>query len=166
MIDKNLLYNDILFNKIKRTSCILNIDKNNNYIFYKNIIQEKNLKITNITYDEFKNFKEEYKYDFIIFFQLYSEDESKVSIYLEKSKDIIKENRYIILINLLLTSYNYYTYHPFSYIQKYILGKPVYLTILDDSLREVGFKIKNMTRLYSVYILNYPIEYFCVIIEN
>lgn len=166
MIDKNLVYNDILFNKIKRSSHILNIDRNNHYVCNPNIIEEKNLKVTNITYDEFKNFKEEDKYDFIIFFQLYSEDTNKISLYLEKSKYIIKENRYIILINLLLTSYNYYTYHPFSYIQKYILGKPVYLTILDDCLREVGFKIKNMTRLYSVYILNYPIEYFCVIIEN
>jgi len=166
MIDKNLLYNDILFNKIKRSSHILNIYKNNHYTFDANIIQEKNLKVRNISYDEFKNFKEESKYDFIIFFQLYSEDETIVSIYLEKSKDIIKDNGYIMLINILLTSYYHYIYHPFSYIQKYILGKPIYLTIVDDRLRELGFKIKNMTRLYSTYFLNYPIEYFCIIIEN
>ena len=35
--------------------------------------------------------------------------------------EFIKNNGYIILINILLTSYYYYTYHPLSYIQKYIL---------------------------------------------
>ena len=36
MIDKNLLYNDILFNKIKRSSYILNIDKRIVCIVYSN----------------------------------------------------------------------------------------------------------------------------------
>ena len=164
MIDKNLLYNDILFNKIKRSSYILNVDKNNHYIFDETLLKEKNLKVKNINYENI--FKEEDKYDFIIFYQLCSEDDKLISMYLDKSKDIIKNNGYIILINILLTSYYYYTYHPFSYIQKYILGKPIYLTNLDDMLRDNGFKIKNMSRLYSADIFKYPIEYFCIIIEN
>ena len=71
MIDKNLLYNDILFNKIKRSSYILNVDKNNHYIFDETLLKEKNLKVKNINYENI--FKEEDKYDFIIFYQLCSE---------------------------------------------------------------------------------------------
>ena len=164
MIDKNLLYNDILFNKIKRSSYILNVDKNNHYIFDETLLKEKNLKVKNINYENI--LKEEDKYDFVIFYQLCSEDDNLISMYLDKSKNIIKDSGYIILINILLTSYYYYNYHPFSYIQKCILGKPIYLTILDDMLRDNGFKIKNMSRLYSVDVLKYPIEYFCIIIEN
>ena len=44
MIDKNLLYNDILFNKIKRSSYILNVDKNNHYIFDETVLQKKKIK--------------------------------------------------------------------------------------------------------------------------
>ena len=51
MIDKNLLYNDILFNKIKRSSYILNVDKNNHYIFDETLLKEKNLKVKNINYE-------------------------------------------------------------------------------------------------------------------
>ena len=125
---------------------------------------EKKLKVKNINYENI--FKEEDKYDFIIFYQLCSEDDKTISMYLNKSKDIIKDNGYIILINILLTSYYNYNYHPFSYIQKCILGKTIYLTILDDMLRDNGFKIKNMSRLYSTDILKYPIEYFCILIEK
>ena len=168
MIDKNLVYNEILFNKIKNSSHILNIDINTNYIFNENIVKEKKLKIKNLTYNNFEEEKQEKedKYDFIIFYDLCSYEEKLITTYLEKSKEFIKETGFIILINTLLTNYYYYIYHPFSYIQRYVIGKSVYLTTLDDMLKVIGFKIKNMSRLYSRYILSYPIEYFCIILEK
>ena len=38
---------------------------------------------------------------------------------------------------------------------------PDYVTVVS-----YGFKIKNMSRLYSTDILKYPIEYFCILIEK
>ena len=64
MLNKNLIYNDVLFHKIRNSSSILSIDKDNHYNFE---IEEKNLKIKNVTYDEvLKEVKDGNKFDFII----------------------------------------------------------------------------------------------------
>ena len=175
MIDKNLVYNDILFDKIKNFSTILNIDTDNNYMFDKTVIMSKNLTIKNITYNQIENFiKNDYEnedediveFDLIIFYKLLSYSENDINSFLKKLECKLKNGGYIILINMLLTSYYYYIYHPFSYTQSCILGKSVYLTVIDDMLRNIGYKIKNITRLYSIDILKYPIEYFCLIIQK
>lgn len=106
------------------------------------------------------------KFDFIIFYDLLSKNENSIQEFLEKGKKFLKEDGYIILINIIITNYSRYIYHPFSYIQKYIFGKPVYLNHIDDTLKEFGFKIINLTRLYSLNFISFPIEYFCVIIQN
>lgn len=171
MIDKNLVYNDILFDKIKNSSTILNIDTDNHYMFDKTIIMSKNLIIKNITYGQIENFikyedEDDNMFDFIIFYKLLSYDEKDITYFIQKLENKLNIGGYIILINMLLTSYYYYIYHPFSYTQSCILGKAVYLTIIDDMLRNIGYKIKNITRLYSTYILKYPIEFFCIIIQK
>jgi hypothetical protein len=173
MIDKNLIYNDILFDKIKNSSTILNIDTDNHYMFDKTIIMSKNLTIKNITYDQIEKFlkvddtdQEIVKFDFIIFYKLLSYSENDITSFLKNLESKLKIGGYIMIINILLTSYYYYIYHPFSYTQSCILGKSVYLTIIDDMFRNIGYKIKNITRLYSIDILKYPVEYFCVIIQK
>lgn len=174
MIDKNLIYNDILFDKIKNSSTVLNIDTDNHYMFDKTIIMSKNLRIKNITYDQIEKFlkvdendhEDIIEFDFIIFYKLLSYSENDIAYFLEKLEKKLKRNGYIILINILLTSYYYYIFHPFSYTQSCILGKSVYLTVIDDMLRNIGYKIKNITRLYSIDILKYPIEYFCLILQK
>jgi hypothetical protein len=164
MINKNLIYNDVLFHKIRNSSSILSIDKDNHYNFE---IEEKNLKIKNVTYDEvLKEVKDGNKFDFIISYDLFSQDDSIIETCLNNFKDILSINGYIIIINMVLTSYAYYLYHPFSYVQRCLLGKPIYFSVLDDTIRNFGYKIKNIDRLYSIDLLSYPIEFFSVIIGN
>jgi hypothetical protein len=164
MVNKNLIYNDILFNKIKKKSSILNVDKNNPYEFNQEFIKHKNVK-----YLELNNFSDECTdiFDFVILYDLFSQDKNTIEEYLEKSQNILKINGYIILINLVITSYSQYVYHPFSYLQRFIFGNPVYLTTLDDTLKEYGYKIVNMSRLYSIdSIPFYPMQFFCLILKN
>ena len=154
MVNKNLIYNDILFNKLKKKTNILNVGTNQIYNF------------TNVSYTEFVNLKGDEKFDYIIFFDLFSQSDALVKSYLKKSKTLFKENGYVLIINIIITSYSQYTYHPFSYLQTLIYGKPVYLTDIDDMLREDGYKIINMSRLYSInWIPLYPLEFFCLIIK-
>lgn len=166
MINKNLIYNnDILYNKIKNYSYILNIDKCNTHFFTENILKEKNIKIKHSLYTKFFKSYEKEKFDFIIFYDLFSENEKSIEQYLDEGRQLLKKNGYIILINIIITNYSRYIYHPFSYIQKYIFGKSVYLTELDDTLKKFGFRIINLSRLYNVNIITFPIEYFCLIIR-
>jgi len=164
MVNKNLIYNDILFNKIKKKSSILNIDLNNPYKFNQNFVEYKNIK-----YSELNNFTCESSdmFDFIIFYDFFSQNENMLQGYLEKSLNILKDNGYIILINIVITSYSQFIYHPFSYLQRFVFGNPVYLTTLDDRIREYGYKIVNMTRLYSIdSIPLYPIQFFSLILKK
>ena len=154
MVNKNLIYNDILFNKLKKKTNILNVGSNQIYDF------------TNVSYTEFENLEGDEKFDYIIFFDLFSRDDAIVKSYLKKTKNLFKENGYVLIINIIITSYSQYAYHPFSYLQRLIYGKPVYLTDIDDMLREDGYKIINMSRLYSInWIPLYPIEFFSLIIK-
>ena len=165
MVNKNLIYNDILFNKIKKKSSILNVDKNNPYEFDQKFIEEKNIKYKNIKYSDLDEGSE--LFDFVIFYDFFSQNENMLQVYLEKTQNILKTNGHIILINIVITSYSQYIYHPFSYLQKFIFGQPVYLTIIDDTIREYEYKIVNMTRLYSIdSIPFYPIQFFCLILKN
>lgn len=160
MVNKNLVYNDILFNKFKNKSNILNVGIHDVY--------NPKLNFQNITYTEFKNFsiQDDKKFDYVIFFNLLSQNEENVKSYLKKSKTLFKENGYVLVVNIIITSYSQYVYHPFSYLQNFIFGKAVYLTDLDDMLREEKYKIVNMTRLYSInWIPLYPVEFFCFILK-
>ena len=166
MINKNVIYNnDILYNKINHSSFVLNVDKTN-INFNENFLKEKNIQIENSSYSNFFKKEFDFKFDYIIFYDLFSKNENSIQEILEKGKTILKETGYIILINIIITNYSIYIYHPFSYIQKYILGKSVYLNNIDDILKEFGFKIINLSRLYSINLFTFPIEYFCVIIKE
>jgi hypothetical protein len=166
MINKNLIYNnDILYNKINNYSNILIVDINN-VSFDKNVLKEKNIQMENSSYSNFLKKEFDLKFDFIIFYDLFSKNENSIQEILEKGKTILKKTGYIILINTIITNYSRYIYHPFSYLQKYIFGKSVYLNHIDDELKNFGFKIINLTRLYSINLFTFPIEYFCVIIQS
>ena len=166
MINKNLIYNnDILYNKLRKSSYILNIDTINTHFFTENILKEKKIKLKHSSYDNFFKLVEKEKFDFVIFYDLFSQNEKSIQQYLDKGRQLLKENGYIILINIVITSYSRYIYHPFSYIQKYIFGKSVYLTELDNTLNNYNFRIVNLSRLYNLNIITFPIEYFCVIIN-
>ena len=87
MINKNLIYNEVLFHKIRNSSSILSIDKDNHYNFD---IEEKNLKIKNVTYDEvLKEVKDGNKFDFIISYDLFSQDDSIIETCLNNFKNIL-----------------------------------------------------------------------------
>lgn len=156
MVNKNLIYNDILFNKLKKKSNILNVGAN----------EINNLNFQNVSYTEFENLEGVDKFDYIIFFDLFSRDDEIVKSYLKKSQNLFKENGFVLIINIIITSYSQFIYHPFSYLQNLIYGKPVYLTNIDDMIREDGYRITNMSRLYSInWIPLYPLEFFCLILK-
>ena len=141
------------------------MDKNNPYEFDQKFTRDKNIKYKNIKYSELD--KESELFDFVIFYDLFSQNENTIEGYLKQSENILKDNGHIILINTVITSYSQYIYHPFSYLQKFIFGQPVYLTSLDDTIREFQYKIINMSRLYSIdSIPFYPIQFFCLILKN
>ena len=143
---------------------ILSIDSQNHYIFTDDQKQDKNLKITNLNYNDIENIKKD-MYDFIIIYDLFSQHDSLIDACLTKCKDILNIGGYIIFINVIITNYFQYTYHPLSYIQSYIFGKSISFSILDDTIRKFGYSIKNIDRLYNINIPTYPIEIFCLLIS-
>ena len=160
MVNKNLVYNDILFNKLIKKSKILNVGVND--------VCNLDLDFLNMSYTEFEKFSFEgsNKFDYVIFFNLFSENDEKIKSYLKKSKTLFKENGHVLVLNIIITSYSQYVYHPFSYFQSLIYGKPVYLTYIDDMFREKGYKIINISILYSInWIPLYPLEFFCLAIK-
>jgi hypothetical protein len=166
-MNKNLIYNnDILYNKINNSSNILIIDKNYENFFDENILIKKKIKVQNSSYSDFFEILEEKKFDFIIFYDLFSKSDKLIQKNLDKGHKLLKNRGHIILINNVITNYSQYTYHPLSYLQKYIFGKSVYLNNLEDTLKEFDFKIINLTRLYTINFITFPIEYFCIIISQ
>ena len=61
----------------------------------------------------------------------------------------------------IITYYNQYTYHPFSYFFKCI-----YISDLYDILKENELIILDSNRILTLDIPTYPIEYFSIICEN
>ena len=181
-INKKIIYEELFLTKIFKSKYILNIDYNeseyNNLFENICIIDKLKLKIDciNIEKNIIKNLKsndkisfdikdiEEInkKYNIIIFNNLfYQFDLTVIKNKIEKAKSLLKSGGKIIFINNIITYYNQYTYHPFSYFFKCI-----YISDLYDILKENELIILDSNRILTLDIPTYPIEYFSIICEN
>lgn len=182
-LDKNLIYKEILSAKISKLNTILNIDYNNeleyNNLFENiDIIYSLKLKIDcinvkkniisnlnssdNISFDIKDIIEVDKKYDIIIFCNLFCE--FNLNIIKEKinfSRKLLNREGKIIFINNIITYYNQYIYHPFSYFLKCI-----YISDLYDIINNEDLKILDSNRILTLEIPTYPIEYFSIICEN
>jgi len=192
-IDTPLIYKELLFNKIRRGNRILILDYNKDYNnIFDNIDIIKNLNIeihvVNVkknkieelykiakekeynkiefhSYDIFE-IDENIKYNNIIFFNIFCKfKDEEIEKLLEKSKLLLKNinSSNLIFINNIITKYNQYIYHPFSYIRDYFCDNCVYITDMYDKLRNNGLYVIDSYRLFTFNIPTYPIEFFSVI---
>ena len=153
----NSIYNNI-FEKIKYNNKILNIRFDDNFVINDDQITIENINIKN--YDMYV--KENSKYDVIICNQLFTNmSDDKIQHILEKLKDISFSHTKIIFINNIITNFNQYYYHPFSFLK--IFGKSVYMEYMYDIIRDCNMNIINTDRVYSYDLFTYPIETFIVI---
>lgn len=149
---------EYIFNtKIKRNQVVLNST-------YFEIEDENTLKkleemninvINNLNIDEEEN---ENFYDIIIFYNVFSDFKK------EKTKNILKKNGRIIFINNIITNYNQFLFHPFSYLQCFFV-KSIYIKDFFDEIRKNELTIKDFDRIGNVNIWSYPLEYFSTICE-
>lgn len=150
---------DNIFDKIKNNSKVLDIRFDDT-----KVVSEKNISISSINIKENLNnyLRENSKYDTIIFNQLFTNlKEDKINIILEKLKDISFQHTKIFFINNIITNFNQYYYHPFSFLK--IFGYPVYMENMYDNIREHDMNIINSDRANSYNLITYPIETFIII---
>lgn len=191
-IDTSLVYKELLFSKIQRNNKILIVDDNKNYNnIFDNIDIIKNLNIEihviNVKTDkidslykilkekdydkiEFYSYNifdmdENTKYNNIIFFDIFCKiNDENIQKIIEKSKFLLKiRNSNLIFINNIITKYNQYMYHPFSYIRDCLYDNCVYMTDIYDKIRNNGLYVIDSDRLFTFNIPTYPIEFFSVI---
>jgi hypothetical protein len=192
-IEKPLVYKELLFSKIQRRNKILIIDDNKDYnnifdnidIIKKldieiHIINVKKDKIDNLykiakekDYDKIKFFSNDIffiddtiKYNSIIFFDIFCKfNDENIEKILEKSKLLLKNinSSNLIFINNIITKYNQYMYHPFSYIRGYLCDNCVYITDIYDKIRNNGLYVIDSDRLFTFNIPTYPVEIFSII---
>jgi len=155
MINKNLIYDIVLCEKIHKKNNILIVDNNLDIIF-----EEQELKIKKIIYSQLENENIEI-YDYIIFYDLFSLSEINIKNILEK----IKKSTLIILINNLIINIFQYNYHPLSYLQNFLYENPVYIEYVYNFLRNYGY-ILDFDRIYDVYIPTYRMEYYSIVLEK
>lgn len=153
MINKKLIYDIVLSEKIYKKNNILIVDNNLDIIF------ETELKIKKIKYSELKNENLE-TYNYIIFYDLFSLSKINIKNILEK----INTSLVIIINNLIINSLQY-NYHPLSYLQNIMYEYPIYIDDVYDLLRNYGY-ILDADRIYDVYIPTYRMEYYCIILEK
>lgn len=159
----NELLSILLTSKIKKNTKILNIQpsyvKLENKNEYKNIIIEKNIKIKNISKIEDENDM----YDIIIFYDLFLNKETDVNKQIEKSKKLLTINGKIIFINNIITNYNQYKFHIFSYLKCFYFGRTNYIDDIFEEIRNNELYIIDFDRIYTVDLWSYPLEYFSII---
>ena len=149
----NSIYDNI-YEKIKFNDKILDIR-------FDDIVQIKVNKIINIHKNHNLYLKEKSKYDVIIFNQLFTNlSDYKIHNILEKLKDISFSHTKIFFINNIITNFNQYYYHPFSFLK--VFGYPVYMEYMYDNIRNCDLKIINSERINSYDLFTYPIETFIV----
>lgn len=152
MINKKLIYDIVLSEKIHKKNNILIVDNNLDIIF--------ELNIKKILFSELENENLEI-YDYIIFYDLFSLSETNIKNILEK----IKESTLIIIINNLIINSLQYNYHPISYLQNFLYEQPAYIDNVHDLLRKYGY-ILDADRICDVYIPTYRMEYYCIVLEK
>ena len=104
------------------------------------------------------------KFDNIFFINLLTSfDIEKIKVIFNNCGKILKsEDSNLIFIDNLITKYNQYSWHPFSYIRNFILDYCVYISNIYDYLNYSDIIVINSDRILTVDIPTYPVEIFCI----
>jgi hypothetical protein len=157
-MNNELLY-VILTTKIKKNTKILNIQPNYIKLENNDVIFEKNIKIKNsLSIDD-----ETEIYDIIIFYDLFLNTDKNISNILQKSKKLLSIKGKIIFINNIVTNYNQYKFHPFSYLRCFYFGRANYIDDIFDEIRRNDLHVIDFDRIYTIDLWSYPLEYFSII---